>query len=138
MLGMSKPWGFLFSFLFPPFKKYMYLLCLCKPLLSRAGSSSSAASFVCKYASEACCLLSSVCWCYPHQWQGPVSSIPACSLPSAFPAQCRCGMRPLCARGSIHMDKAGWSTCLHHWTEMRGVVSKRQKKRKKSLCSLNF
>lgn len=57
------------------------------------------------------------------------------SLFSSLCLPCTMHMRPLCARGSICMDKAGWSTCLHCWTEMRGVVSKSQKKRKKALLS---
>lgn len=33
---------------------------------------------------------------------------------------------------ALCMDKAGWSTCLHCWMEMREVVSRRQRRRKKS------
>lgn len=36
------------------------------------------------------------------------------------------------------MDKAGWSTCLHCWTEMRGVVGKKQEKRGKKISALSI
>lgn len=99
-------WAFLFNFLFLLFKKYVHFLCLCqhKPLLSRVGSSSSAASFLCKYASETCCLLE---FCVPHHWHGSVSSIPACSFPLP----------------SLHNADVAWGPILHGQSRVEHVSS---------------
>lgn len=57
-------------------------------------------------------------------------------LPSLHNADVAWG--PFVPGAAFCMDKAGWSTCLCCWTEMRGVVSKRQKKREKNSLFSQF
>lgn len=125
-------WGFLFHFSFFSFPKHRCVpLCLSQlnPQLSRAESSSSVAPFVCTHAPELPSARVCPCWRYPYRVSS-VRAMPTSSFPSVFTAQCTCG--PLMPEAAFCMDKAGWSTCLHCWMEMKGVVSKRQKRRKKS------
>ena len=111
-------------------------LCQHNPQLSRAESSSSAASFVCTRASESYRLLESLRAGVTHINETGQSE--ACQL-LLFPLSSLCNADvargPFLPRAAFCMDKAGWSTCLHRWTEMREVVSRRQRRSKKSLLS---
>lgn len=145
MLGMSKPGerrlGIPLPFSFSPFKKDMHLLCLCqhKPLLSRAGSSSSASSSVCKCASETCCLLE---FCVlvlptPMAWVSQQHSSSFFSLCLPWIMQ-MCHEAPLCQGQHSAWTKQGGARVFTAGQRWEGWLAKGKRRGGKNLCSLNF
>lgn len=125
-------WGFLFHFSFLCLLKCRCMpLCLCQhnPPLSRADSSSSTAPFVRTRASESYRLLKPVRAGATHINETGQSEARQLVL---FPLSSLCNADVAFLPGAAFcMDKAGWSTCLHRWMEMRDMVSRRQRRRKK-------